>query len=127
MRSYFLSIAFFISLICFISCNGKNAVTIVGKWAPVALDSQFIRVNHMSEKDIKDMYTSVSVTFTMDGKFISIDHGDSTQGTYTYDPVQKRLTTIEPGGRAETFSVNSLQKDQMTLSDKDGAMTLARK
>lgn len=127
MRTYFLPVAFFFSLVCFLSCTGKNETTIIGKWTPVAVDSQFIRTNHVSEKDFQDMYTNVSVEFTIDGKFISIDHGDSSQGTYTYDQALKRLATVEPGGKTETFSVNFLPKDKIAISDQDGTMTLARK
>ena len=112
--------------ICLFSC-AEQKPSPLGKWFPVAVDSEYISSYQLSKADLESMMKNNSIELTPEGKFIAISPHDTARGTYSYDEKGKHLTTAVGASEPIQFTIEFPERNKMILGTSSGKITLARK
>ena len=127
-RSYFASLFSLVALLFVVSsCGGsdkgkvESATTLYGSGSKTwVTDKQTDATGDKVKLD--DAAKEAEFTFTATN-FTASEGGQSQTGTYTFDQAGKTLTLTPQGGStANTFKVEKLTDDKLSLSGTSGAM-----
>jgi hypothetical protein len=114
------------SLLFFVTSCKKRSFTVQGRWRPVAVDTNYVKSFGLNDQQVKDMLDHTLIGFQKGGTFFSFETKDTVRGLYTYDEPNQQLSTIPGGLASQTFKVDFLQQNEMTLTNAFGKMTLKR-
>jgi hypothetical protein len=114
------------SMILFAASCKKKTFSVQGRWRPIAVDGAYVKSFGLKDEEVKELLAKSMIGFQSGGLFFSFQAKDTVRGIYTYDESNKRLSTIPEGTSSQTFSVEFLQSDEMTLTNSFGKMTLKR-
>ena len=100
----------------------KEELSFIGKWKPVEMNLKGI-----SEEEKKELKSNITLEFTRDGLYIGQNKESKQEGTYSYDPVTKKLsvTSKTNSGDKEIFSIG-WEGDLLLMTNDEGTVKLMR-
>lgn len=127
-RSYFASLLSAVALLFIVaSCGGGDKGTVEGATTLYGSGSKTWVTDKQTDASgdkmkLDDAAKEAEFTFTATN-FTASEGGQSQTGTYTFDQAGKTLTLTPQGGStANTFKVEKLTDDKLSLSGTSGAM-----
>lgn len=100
----------------------KEGSSLVGRWKPVDMNLKGIQ-----EEEKKEMTANIILEFTQDGKYIGRNKDSKQEGTYSWDPVTKKLAVTNNAISKDTelFTVG-WEDDLLLMTNDEGTVKLKR-
>ena len=111
-----------LTTVAMVSCKSKTAKDlIVNKWKVTNISGS--QAAQMSDSVKTQIYSTATMEFTKDGKFVSAGMGPTKGGTYSLSEDGKTLTTTDEGSSTpDILAIDEISKDKMVVEDKKGEM-----